>query len=115
MRILSVISISVRNKTLPVIAAVLLYVMPNLVQDVHRVFGHYGHTFPYQLTEGKNIHSTLEKCPVCVFEFYSIEDTLPSVYTILLATSHSFFKADETHQLTSKVFDYSQLRAPPVS
>lgn len=115
MDILSTSCILIRKKTWPVILAVLLYLLPNLVQDAHRLFGHLGHSFTPLASESKSIQSTVEKCPVCVFEFYSVDDAPIQVFKVLVANTILVFNAFETHQLTSKVFDYSQLRAPPVS
>jgi len=115
MRIISTSFKFVRSKSLPVIAAVLLYLLPNLVQDVHRVFGHHNVSHYTQATTAKSIHHPAEKCPVCVFEFYSVDEAPASIFTVLLVTCNTVFTYNINHQLTSKVFDYSQLRAPPVS
>ena len=114
MRIISTSFKFVRSKSLPVIAAVLLYLLPNLVQDVHRVFGHHNISHFTQATTAKSIHQTTEKCPVCVFEFYSVQEAPAPIFNVLLATCNPIFRVNDSHQLTSKVFDYSQLRAPPV-
>ena len=115
MRIISTSFKFLRSKSLPVIAAVLLYLLPNLVQDVHRVFGHSNIFYSTQASTGKNIHQSFEKCTVCVFEFYSVDEIHAPVFNVLLAICNTVFTDNISHQLTSKVFDYSQLRAPPVS
>ena len=115
MRILPTPLKSLRKKTLPVIAALLLYVLPNIVQDVHRLFGHSHISYSKQLTLVTSIHSSVENCLVCHFEFYTADETPATVRTVILATCNTFLSADVNHQFSSKVFDYSQLRAPPVS
>ena len=106
---------SIRNKSIPVIFAVLLYLLPNLFQDGHRIFAHHKNTFSLQVSGDKNIHTYIEKCPVCVFEFYSVDEVKTNIFAAILATSNSIFNLNVSHQLSLKVFDYSQLRAPPVS
>jgi len=95
--------------------ALLFYLGPNMVQDVHRVFGHHHHHH-CESQSGTTIHRVHgEKCSVCVFEFNVVNEAPASIFTVLLATCNTVFTHNINHQLTSKVFDYSQLRAPPVS
>ncbi len=115
MRILSKSLMFVRKKSLPVIAALLLYVLPNIVQDVHRLFGHYHISYSTQSITDTGIHHCVENCPVCHFEFYTTDETPATARTVVSATCNTFLSAEASHQLTAKVFDYSQLRAPPVA
>jgi len=106
---------SIRNTSIPAIIAVLLYVLPSLVQDVHRILGHQEIPVSVRATAEKNIHKLIENCPVCVFEFYSVDEVNTTVFTAVSISGKSIFKIHSGDQLSTKVFDYSQLRAPPVS
>jgi hypothetical protein len=103
------------NRSIPAILAVLLYVLPSLVQDAHRLMGHQEILVLIHADAGQNIHKHIENCPVCVFEFYSVDEINSTVSTQIINTGKSIFKINSGDQLSTKVFDYSQLRAPPVS
>jgi hypothetical protein len=115
MNFIKATSRTVRNKTIPVILALLLYVLPNMVQDVHRVFGHYHLTVFAYSSSGNNIQQCVDKCPVCHFEFCAVDEIKTDIFAVVVATSNVIFKFTGSHQLSHKVFDYSQLRAPPAS
>jgi hypothetical protein len=113
MNIISAAFIFVRNKSLPVMAALLFYVLPNIVQDVHRLSGHYEISNLSQSTLGKVIHQSVEKCLVCHFEFYSVDEIKTNIFNVVLVARISIIKAKVGNHLSPEAFDYSQLRAPP--
>jgi len=106
---------SIRNKSIPAIAAVLLYVLPNLLQDLHRFTGHHEHSYSIHAFAGQQIHHLVDKCPVCIYEFYSADETKYNFYAVVLPAGNFVFCENTSHQLPFKVFDFSRLRAPPVS
>ena len=92
--------------------ALFVYIVPNLIQDFHRVFGHHEHYSDSRVESG--IHSShSENCQVCKFEF-NILDELESFFilTALPAFSVQFIERHD-NQLYPLVFHYYNLRAPP--
>jgi hypothetical protein len=95
------------------ILALLLYLLPNLVQDSHRILGHqvqFGENYP---TSDVQVHNYLEKCPVCIFEFNVVNEIENLVYTPLLQAETHLFVAGKAQQVQDAAFFYYDLRAPP--
>jgi len=114
-RILQFLFRPVRSKAIPAIIAVLLYILPNLVQDAHRLIGHHDVVHSIASGKGLNIQQQADECPICVFGFYTI-DEIPFEYcSAVLSSATIKYSVNSNHQIALKIFDYSQLRAPPVS
>jgi len=105
--------ISKRQIALSSILALLLYLVPNLVQDIHRIWGHRLLFEEIHTQTGLLLYSQNEKCPVCVFEFNVADETDNFVYVPLIHTVHFVFGALREHQIQNKTFQYYNLRAPP--
>ncbi len=105
----------VKHKSIIAVAAVMFYLLPNLLHDVHRIYGHTYSDHTFEADAEKNVHQYSEKCLVCVYAFYS-SDEIPAVFFTVSPVSCNFIFFDNTSCQTSiKVFDFSRLRAPPVS
>lgn len=106
---------SKHNIVLSSLMALLFYLGPNMVQDVHRVFGHHHHHH-CESQSGTTIHRVHgEKCSVCVFEFNVVDE--PDDFTFIpLPQAISFLMPVAIHnQFQNSAFHYYQLRAPPLA
>ena len=97
---------------LPVVA-VLLFLVPNLVQDLHRVLGH-----PYFHAEGIaqsgiQLQCKADICPACVFEFNVVDQSENTVYIPSLKTESFLFNPKQDDQIQNNTFEYYNLRGPP--
>lgn len=115
MRILHFSFRSVRSKAIPAILAVLLYVLPSLVQEVHRLIGHHDNAHSVFFGKESGFQQQTDKCPICVFEFYTLDEIPLEYYSAVFSSSTIKFSINSNHQIALKIFDYFQLRAPPVS
>lgn len=95
------------------VLALLLYLVPNMVQDVHRVWGHHEQHITFQAITDTQFQNQVAKCPVCVFE-YNIVDKIESfAYLPFLQSEISFFINKCDSQTQKKALHYYNLRAPP--
>jgi hypothetical protein len=115
MLILHSSSRSVRNSAIAAIFAALLYILPNLVQDLHRILSHHEISFSLRDYTRQSVNHQDEKCPVCIFEFNSADEIKIEFYPAVLSSSNFTYCENDGNQFALKVFNYSQLRAPPVS
>jgi len=90
----------------------LLYLVPNMVQDVHRVWGNHEH-ISFHTNSDTQIHNQVAKCPVCVFELNVVDKTESFAYLPFLKPEISFFIDKCESQIQNKAFQYYNLRAPP--
>lgn len=97
---------------LPVVA-VLLYFVPNLVQDIHRVLGHPDFLVKSTSQSGIQLYSQSDKCPVCVFEFNVVDQLENTVYIPSLNIESFLFTPKQEDQIQNTTFDYYNLRGPP--
>lgn len=104
---------SKRQIALSSVLAMLLYLVPNLVQDIHRIWGHEEHQFKIHNLSGHQFVSQSEKCPVCIFEFNVTEDIQHFVFVPLLQSNAVLFIEKQQNQTQKKTFCYYNLRAPP--
>ena len=104
---------SKRNIALSAVLAMLLYFVPNLVQDFHRVWGHQEHHISYQDHSDTQFQDQAEKCKVCFFEFNIVDEIEAFVYMPSLQTAVSSFSDNSDNQIQNKAFQYYKLRAPP--
>ncbi len=93
----------------------LLYLGPNLVQDLHRIFGH-----PIQFGENHNLSdiqlfSHADKCPVCVFEFNIVEESKTFEFIPFLKIETFILETVAENQIQNTYFYYYNLRGPPQS
>ncbi len=98
---------------LPVIA-MLLYLVPNLIQDIHRVWGHPESQFGNSVQSGIQMHCQADKCPVCVFEFNVIDQLENTVYISFLRTEPIILSTKQEDQFYVNTFHYYNLRGPPI-
>jgi len=106
---------SIRRTTLSASLAAILYILPNLLQDIHRISGHSDNTGTNEFSAEKHFQVPTIKCPVCVFEFYTSDGVKSNYAEVIPVLSIFIFKNDFKHQLSSHDFDYIDLRAPPAS
>ena len=104
---------SKRQIALSSLVAVLLYLIPNLVQDIHRVFGQHEYYVQSNSDNGKQIHLHYEKCTICVFEFNVVDDVVNPVVSNIQQTISVLLTAKQENQIHNKAFYYYNLRAPP--
>ena len=94
----------------------ILYFVPNLVQDLHRIFDHhdlkqyFGCAAPGRFV----LHSTHEKCSVCAFEFNVVEKQENLFYTPVLPVMITLFTENTGNHIPDRSFHYYNLRAPPI-
>lgn len=91
-----------------------LYLVPGLVQDAHRL-GHEPFNSVYHQLNGPQANPATEKCPVCKYEFCSADEIQDVFYAVVLSAHNAIYNINIYNQLTARVFDHLQLRAPPVS
>jgi hypothetical protein len=102
-----------RQLALSSVLVLLLYLVPNLVQDVHRVWGHHDHSVSFQSRSIVQFQNHSEKCPICFFEFNVVDEINAFVYIPVLPTTVSMFVDQFVNQVQNKTFHYYNLRAPP--
>jgi hypothetical protein len=104
---------SKRRIVFSALIAILIYFVPNLVQDIHRVLGH--HEVHQQLNTHKEsqFQNQTAKCPVCVFEFNVVDEIADFIYSPLVFSQKTLFAEKSENQIQNKAFHYYNLRAPP--
>lgn len=105
--------ITKRRIALASVVAMLLYLGPNLVQDVHRIFGHQIQYSEIQNQSGIQLYSQNEKCAVCVFEFNIVEVSKPLVFVPVLNIEKFILESLTENQIQNKCFGHYYLRGPP--
>jgi len=103
-----------RNITAASFLALMLYFVPNLVQDIHRVFGHIDEHNLSVVYSGTSIHRFYETCPVCVFEFSMAEDVDIGIEKVTTDNNRPDRSAKAEHQVCDSYSSYNRSRAPPV-
>ena len=94
--------------------ALLIYLGPNMVLDVHRVFGHHHHHCASNSGTGfHRVHS--EKCSVCTFEFNVVDEPNNFRFNPLPQTISFLMPVAIHNQFQNSTFKYYQLRAPPLA
>jgi hypothetical protein len=91
----------------------LIYFVPNLVQDIHRVWGHHEVHHPLGALEGSQFQNQSAKCPVCVFEFNIVDEIAYFIFVPLLDSQTTLFAEKSENQFRNTTFHYYNLRAPP--
>ena len=104
-----------RKHIVSAFVAILLFLVPNFVQDYHRIWGHQDKFAESILTSGIQIHEHHEKCAVCKFEFNVIEDIAFCVFAPSLSSTHCLFADKGENQIQQSAFHYYNLRAPPTT
>jgi len=107
--------ISERRIALLPIFALLLYLAPNLIQNVHRVIGHPEPQVRCDLRSGIQVLNHKEKCPVCVFEFIVIDHIENAIYIPSPKIESFLFCSKQEDQLQKITFHYYNLRGPPIA
>lgn len=95
------------------VLALLLYLVPNMVQDIHRIWGHHEHPLELLPQTGKQFQKQSEVCQVCVFEFNVVDQLESSIYTHSLTTEPFLFASKQEDQVQKNTFHYYNLRGPP--
>ena len=91
----------------------MLYFVPNVVQDIHRVFGHIGEHTILIVYSGASIHRLYEICPLCVFEFSMAEDIDSGIEKLTIDSSRPDCSTKAEHQVCDSYSSYIRSRAPP--
>jgi hypothetical protein len=104
---------SKRSIALSAVFAALIYFVPNLVQDFHLAFGN--HEVQQQLFNqtGLQFQNQSSKCPVCIFEFYFVDQLKNTIYNPFLKSEPFLFTSKQKDQIQNATFHYYNLRAPP--
>jgi len=102
-----------RHIALTSVLAMLLYLGPNMVQDIHRVWGHHEHHHTINSDKNPQLESQYADCPICVFEFNVVDEIDTFVYIPILSTQTIIFVENRADQIQNKAFHYYNLRAPP--
>lgn len=97
------------------VLALCLFLVPNLVQDFHRISGHQTRFVVKHAFSGLQVSSSVEKCPVCVFEFNIVEEITNFVYIPVLKVEAFVQATLHENQFQYEAFHYYNLRAPPVA
>lgn len=101
-----------RHIALSAVLAMLLYLVPNLVQDVHRVWGHHEH-HTINFDSNSQLEDQYADCPICIFEFNVVDEIDTFVYIPILLTQTIIFVENRADLIQNKTFYYYNLRAPP--
>ena len=106
-------TLSKRRIAFSSVLALLIYLLPNLVQDIHRVSGNHEIYKDYSAIPGEQLHLVSDKCAVCVFEFNVVSGIENFVYVSLQQTQRFLLNTKQEHQVSEAVFYYYQLMEPP--
>lgn len=104
---------SKRSIVLSSVLALLIYLVPNLVQDIHRISGEHQQSTSTDFSGRLQWHTYNEKCLVCVFEFNVIDELTDSIFVPLVQPKISLLTENRRDQLYNSAFHYYNLRAPP--
>jgi len=104
---------SKRQIAFSAVMAMLLYLLPNMAQDIHRVLGH--HEIHTETISPKSLHflTHFEKCAVCAFEFNIVDENPCLLYVPMIQTENLIYSVKPENQLQNNAFHYYNLRAPP--
>jgi len=91
----------------------LFFLVPNLVQDIHRIFGHHNRHDAFHTFSGAQFRLQSEKCPVCLFEFNVVDETVLLAVDPFLLPVVLIFVDKSYSQFQNEAFHYYNLRAPP--
>jgi len=93
----------------------MLYFLPNLMQDAHRMFGHQNRIqyLSCSVSDGLTVFGTSEKCNVCMFEFNFTEKPDNRIYTPFLLIQPAVFVETIGNYPPARSFPDYNLRAPP--
>jgi hypothetical protein len=95
--------------------AMLLYLGPNLVQDVHRIAGHQIHFGETHNQPGVQLYSLQEECAVCVFEFNIVDESKTFAFVPVFNVEKLILETLTKSQIHTIYFSYYNLRGPPVA
>lgn len=95
--------------------ALLLYLVPNLVQDVHRIWGHNDNNHVIDFHQDIQINRQSEDCAACVYEFNLADDIISYPYIPVLESVTCVLVLRHDSQIQNKTFSYYNLRAPPLT
>ena len=95
------------------VLAMFLYLVPNLVQDTHRISGHQTRFAESPVLPGIQLSQSKEKCPICVFEFNIVEGIVNFAYIPVIKVETFVLAVFQENQIQNKIFHYYDLRAPP--
>ncbi len=102
-----------RRVALASVLSLLLYLGPNLVQDVHRIFGHLIHFGEIHNQLGIQLYSLQEECAVCVFEFNIVDELKTFVFVPVFNAEKFKLETLTKSQIHTLYFSYYNLRGPP--
>lgn len=102
-----------RRVALVSVLLLLLYLGPNLVQDVHRIVGHQIHFGEIHNQPGILLFSQREECAVCVFEFNIVDESKTFVFVPVFNAEKFRIETLTKSQIHTIYFSYYNLRGPP--
>jgi hypothetical protein len=102
-----------RRIALASFVAMLLYLGPNLVQDVHRIFAHQIHFGEIYSQPGTQLFSQQKECAVCVFEFNIVEVSKTFVFVPVFNAEKFILETLAGSQIQNIYISYYNLRGPP--
>jgi hypothetical protein len=102
------------RKIIAAIIALLLYVIPGFVQDVHRLEHIQGNASLIGSSD-EQISLLSEKCPICKYEFCPVSEQQNSSILPAIFAGEPVFISSIDSQLATPVFNHFRLRGPPVS
>jgi len=101
------------KRTLIAAIALVLYAIPGLIQDVHRL-EHMPGKADFIKSSFDQFNLPSEKCPICKYEFCPVNEPLSNSVLPSIPASGSVFIASTGNQIPDPVFSHLRLRAPPV-
>jgi len=104
---------SKRRIVFSVFFAVLIYFVPNLVQDIHRVWEHHEVYQLHNTRAGSQFQNQSAKCQVCVFEFNIVDEVANFIYVPLVFSQSAPLAEKSVNQIRNTTFQSYNLRAPP--
>jgi len=104
-----------RRIALASVFAMLLYLGPNLVKDVHRIWGHQIHFGEIHNQPGVQLYSMQEECAVCVFEFNTVDESETFVFVPVFNVEKFLIETLTKSQIHNLYISYYNLRGPPVA
>lgn len=102
-----------RRVALASVLSLLLYLGPNLVQDVHRMVGHQIHFGEFHNQNGLQLSLQKEVCSVCVFEFNIVESGKTFAFVPVIHIEPFILETITENQIHKIFFSYHNLRGPP--
>lgn len=106
---------SLRRHTLSTsLLALMLYFGPNLVQDIHRVYGHSHEHHSLACSQGFLLGIDTNPCAICVFTFIVTDSIIQNTDVIAIKSWYITLSEGDTFPLKKTFDSHIQARAPPL-